>query len=74
MGRTRDEINLRSFLGIKSGGPAKFGLQPEASAAVKLHANAALWGYLICASRRYISLGVDGMACSLDSPFLRAYS
>ena len=28
MGRTRDEINLRSFLGIKSGWSAKFGLQP----------------------------------------------
>lgn len=29
VGRTRDEINLRSFLGIKSGGSTKFGLQPS---------------------------------------------
>lgn len=28
VGRTRDEINLRSFLGIKSGWSVKFGLQP----------------------------------------------
>lgn len=29
VGRTRDEINLRSFLGIKSGVSGKFGSQPE---------------------------------------------
>lgn len=31
MGRTRDETNLRSFLGIKSGVSGKFGSQPAGS-------------------------------------------
>lgn len=35
VGRTRDEINLRSFLGIKSGVSAKFGSQPADLSAAK---------------------------------------
>lgn len=80
VGRTRDEINLRSFLGIKSDGSAKFGLQPAGEASRPLnerdthqHANAALWGYLICASLAplYFTWRWWNGLFSLDSPFLR---
>lgn len=79
VGRTRDEINLRSFLGIKSGVSAKFGAQPADSSAAKYTYRWAptytrtrehgIMRYLIWVSRRYISAGVDGMACSLDFRF-----
>lgn len=75
MGRTRDEINLRSFLGIKSGGSTKFGLQPaEASATAKARYTTREHGIMrifnLCFAPLYFTRRWWNGLFSHDSPFL----